>query len=108
MPALLWSLTSLEMALGAKAEKKGLKFKNSDGLCNKLDMAFSKQWLNIREVVPQSFTPSDRKTYQESFIRCFPRIRKNLAHGTWILDTPFEVARIFDDIARVINNLFKL
>jgi hypothetical protein len=109
-PAALYLLSTLEMALEERAKKSGKEFKAHQGLNEKFKYAFTQKWLDIKKLAPIQAQKNVKDwvyyTYND-FIGYYVFLRNELAHGSFILDTPMITCDLFDQIAHIINMLYE-
>lgn len=109
-PATLYLLCALEMALTEKAKMLNKEFKDHDGLNEKFKYAFNQKWLDIKILAP----PMAKKNVKDwlyyahnDYVGYYVALRNELAHGSFILDTPMMTCDLFGQVAQIINMLFE-
>lgn len=109
-PATLYLFCTLEMALTEKAKLSKKHFREHDGLNEKFKYAFNQKWLDIKKLAPSEAQKNvkDWLYYTHNdYIGSYVYLRNELAHGSFILDTPLMTCDLFGQVAQVINMLFE-
>lgn len=109
-PATLFLLSTLEMALTERAKISNKEFKAQDGLYEKFKYAFSQKWLDIKLLAPASAQENvkDWLYYAHNdYVGYYVYLRNELAHGSFVLDTPLSTCDIFNQVTQIINLLFE-
>ena len=103
-------MCALELALTEKAKSLNKEFKDHDGLNEKLKYAFNQKWLDIKALAP----PMAKKNVKDwlyyahnDYVGYYVSLRNELAHGSFILDTPMMTCDLFNQVAQIINMLFE-
>ncbi len=109
MPAVLFSIASLEMAIHYKGKLIGHQFSPHHGLMKKLKTAIDRKWIDIRDVSPRQGIAEKQPFYDsaDSLIKFIVDTRNNLAHEPWFSDSPHCNLIYFNLVASMINSMYK-